>query len=289
MSDGVEESELPAHRARWRVLVLLGLVAVLVAGLGGGGWWYYQSTRGPLPTPDEPWPTTGYFVMFLCIPESALEECDGRGAVDEERREIERVLRAMPEVSEVRFETRAEALASFRASSADDFGDPGIKDLLAGTVEADMPESFRGRLSSITGIEPKLKALRGVATVRIGWTDFWAGRADLAIRLCSRSDGVDGPACAERDEVTTAEKAAIFERLRSLDVVTTVYLEDGAHADDNGIRMAFGVTPDPQDRTGSHPGTFHVALTSPEAIAQVKREMAGLPGVKSVAEHRMVP
>ncbi|NUW32620.1 hypothetical protein HTZ77_14430 [Nonomuraea sp. SMC257] len=91
--------------------------------------------------------------VFLCgassLESSSCEKYEksrtskrGRGITAEDRNELGREIKAMPEVKRVRFEDQAEAYANFKKSFADN------EALLAATEKSDMPESFWIQLKS---------------------------------------------------------------------------------------------------------------------------------------------
>jgi cell division protein FtsX len=151
-----------------------------------------------------------------------------------------------PEVSGVRFISRAGALADFKATFA------GNETLIEVTSESDMPQSFRAKVSTPTGDHVrKIEALGGVAEVMAQGTGFWAGEADLGIHLCSQQEDEEGPKCSGRETPTAEEKTTIYEAL-----------------------------------SGAASESFYVVVSTPGAAEQVKRKTGNLPGVKEITDDR---
>ncbi|TQS21833.1 permease-like cell division protein FtsX [Microbispora sp. KK1-11] len=74
--------------------------------------------------------------VYLCVDDSAFEECKGGGATDREKANIERVLQARPDVQTIVFEDQRTAFEKFRRFETNPL-------LLKVTTLEDMPESFR--------------------------------------------------------------------------------------------------------------------------------------------------
>ncbi|MEV0596860.1 permease-like cell division protein FtsX [Nonomuraea cavernae] len=72
-----------------------------------------------------------------------LYGCHKRCATAKQRSDVEMFLKSTPEVTEVRFVSRASAYASFRREFA------GQKKVLASVRARDLPESFRVRVSGV--------------------------------------------------------------------------------------------------------------------------------------------
>ncbi|MEV7013730.1 permease-like cell division protein FtsX [Streptosporangium sp. NPDC051022] len=260
---------------------LLGGVAVAAALLGATG--ATQASASPLPPqssppdgpwaggqkfsppPAGPWPKDGSFFVFLCWNDAPWDNCHNRAITPEQRRALERKLRAMPQVAEVRFESRQEALANFREAFADD-------EVMLSVVEAkDMPESFVGTLRRRADVVPFRSAFTqvpGVANVAAFGGDFWAGKADVLISLC-------GTDCDGRGRVTRQEREAVEAKLRGMREVEQVYAEDAAHA----RRVASFFWVDETFGSTDFPESYYVKLVRPDDARLVSGTMARLPGV----------
>ncbi|MEU6997060.1 permease-like cell division protein FtsX [Nonomuraea sp. NPDC046570] len=252
---------------------------VLLAAAGTGGWIVYDRFRGPLPPPPEPWPNAGGFTAFLCAADSPFEHCDGKGITDEQRRAVEAAIRAMPEVTSFEFESRAEAYATFLEQFK--------SDLTLGTVaeESDMPESFRGESREVTkGMIEQMKALPGVSQVLTYRRNFWKGKADLMILLCARKTEAEESKCRGRGVPSESERTAVYQRLRSIDGVGSIYFQDAAHyAKHQGIFFSFEARRSP---SGTGATAFHVVLDDRAAAQVVKAGLARMPGVEDVVDER---
>lgn len=110
--------------------------------------------------------------------------------------------------------------------------------------------------------------------------DFWAGKADVAIFLCNRTDPKrDG--CAN-GEVTNAERDAIKADLDKLLEVEQVYYESKQEAfvhfkeQNKDSPLADTLTAD------QLPESFRVKLTDPTKEAIISSAFSGRPGVADV-------
>lgn len=251
---------------RVRLMAVLAVAALLVGG--GGWWWLSRPPEGPLPPPAAPWPTTGTVAAFLCDEQSASPSCDG--ILQTRRDEVGSAMRAMPELSAVRLETRAEAWENILRT--------GDEELISITRKSEVPESWQARVASPNEeLREKLEALPGVFSVKLLRTDFWFGKTELSIDLCASKD------CVGRGMATEQEKAAIYDRLSTLEGVEAVYFANGAHTTENLARVHLEV---PSKEGLPHPGSFHVKLADPKAADVVRRAVEGLAGVAEVREHR---
>ncbi|MFC7386957.1 permease-like cell division protein FtsX [Sphaerisporangium rhizosphaerae] len=264
--------------ARRRRPVVVAIVMVLLAGLGVGAWVLRRTEAGPLPPPDAPWPTTGEASVFLCGSGSAQDNCDGRAIMAAQRLMVERTLRGLPEVSAVRFQSRAETLKDFKKAWA-----------LSATAreafrESDMPESFVVDLTSTGDFLRKVETLPGVSNVYVRGTSFWAGKADVAIRLCPRTAPGKNSPCLGRGEASAAEKATIYQTLRDLDGIGAIYLEDRRHATKDAFWAMFARSPDDTKLFAYIPESYHLVLDGPGAVDRVRRAVSGLPGVNNIEQ-----
>lgn len=254
-----EGPEIPDPRGKWSAAVAIAVV--LLAGLGTGLWVLLRPSAGPLPPPDVPWPTAGNASVYLCKSDGAEENCRKRAITAAQRLTVDRTLRSLPEVSGIRFVSRAEALKAFTEVYVR---------LGAALGESDMPESFRVDLTTTGGFMRKVEALPGVSGVHVGGTNFWSGKTDVEVRLCSQ-DVQEDSRCAGRGEATAAEKDAVYQVLRALDGVGAVYLEDRGHASRNSYWMTFAKSQDTTKPDARIPESFHLVLDAPEAAERVKR------------------
>ncbi|WP_424530092.1 permease-like cell division protein FtsX [Sphaerisporangium viridialbum] len=267
--------------ARWKrpaVLAIVAVVVILLAGLGAGVWVLRRPPAEPLPPPDVPWPTTGEASVFLCGSDSVQDNCGERAITAAQRLTVERTLRGLPEVSAVRFRSRAEALKDFKE-------DPGLSaPLPTGIRESDMPESFVVDLTATGDFQRKVEALPGVSGVYMGGTSFWAGKTDVVIRLCPQDPQERDSRCVGRGAAGAAEKAAVYRVLRALDGVGAIYLEDRGHATKDAYWTTFAKSSDTTKPLAYISESFHLVLDAPEAVDRVRRAVGELPGVNSVGK-----
>ncbi|MGI8332682.1 permease-like cell division protein FtsX [Actinomadura scrupuli] len=156
----VRELALPARRRlpgpRWLVFgaAAAGLaVAVALGPLGGS------------PVASRPDPSAyANLSVFLCVPPSSNPGCHHTDATQRQKAAILAALRGFPGVRTVAYESKAQALAVFRAKFKDR---PG---LLAGTPPGAIPDSYRVRLQAPAEplrIARAVRALPGVDQVVI--------------------------------------------------------------------------------------------------------------------------
>ncbi|MET8145606.1 hypothetical protein ABZU32_35345 [Sphaerisporangium sp. NPDC005288] len=145
-----------------------------------------------------------------------------------------------------------------------------------------MPESLEVTLTTVGDFRQKAEAVPGVSDVHVRGTSFWAGRTDVAVRLCGQRPVDEGSRCAERGAAIAEEKAAVFQALRTMEGVGDIYLEEHAHAVKDALWVTSGSSEDVAKRDRYVPESFHLVLDAPDAAERVKRVVGGLPGVRSV-------
>ncbi|MER7128728.1 permease-like cell division protein FtsX [Streptosporangium saharense] len=218
------------------------------------------------PPPRGPWPKGGTFSVFLCWDDAPWKNCHGRAATAEQRRALDARLRAMPQVRNVRFVSRQEALADYRRAYAGD-------EIMLSVVEArDLPESFVGTLRDRADITPFPEALNpvpGVANTAAYGHHFWHGKADAHVTLCGPGD------CEGRGPVTAQERRAVEARLAGMAEVEHVYVEDAAHA---RRVLSFMLARRLPDATPASEG-YYVRLADPSGARSFAATMEKLPGV----------
>ncbi|WP_157250507.1 permease-like cell division protein FtsX [Nonomuraea typhae] len=242
---------------------------------------YGTVADGPLPTPDAPWPATGELSVFLCLKDTPMVACRGRVVTAEQRRNIKRAIKRLPGVSEVRFVTKREAYREFREAFA--HNDTLLKDVR----QSDMPEEFRARLQVRNDkLDAKLEKLPGVSMVIVSGTDFWDGKADAKVVLCSPKTAMEP--CGVGDPITDQERDAVFETLRTVEGVQKIYLESHRHAAENLRRLVGGwnrAKPTLRDALEASGETFHLVLSSPADFSRIRPALKGLPGVAEIGRH----
>ncbi|MCC5580331.1 hypothetical protein IMZ11_32400 [Microtetraspora sp. AC03309] len=181
--------------------------------------------------------------VFLCAAEDLYRACEGRGvATDPEKRVIEQRIRAMPEVTDVRFRNRQE--------STPDSGLIGA--LKRGMKPSALPESFRVVLADhrdLPEVKGKIRALPGVSQV------IPDQRPEDAQRKRAEAE-------KKRDEVTIsllncdgseANRDAIGRALRAMPEVKSVEFIDRSKAWAQWLESNDGETLGmaPEDMSGS--------------------------------------
>ncbi|MER5426880.1 permease-like cell division protein FtsX [Streptosporangium roseum] len=251
------------------------------AAIGGPGRAHAQVSQpdGPWaggqklsPPPDGPWPRGADFTLFLCRSDDPFDSCRERAITPKQRRALQTRLEAMPQVAEVRFESRAQAWANFKEHNADN------ETLLSVLGPGDMPESLNGTLHRRADTEPFRTAMKktpGVSTVYVSGGRFWEGKADISVTLCGGQKAYDGP-CAKRGPVTRQEKAAIEGRLGGMRQVQQIYVEDAAHAKRVFEHFWIGG----KFRTSIFSESYHIRLTDPGDARVVIGAVKDMPGVQ---------
>ena len=172
--------------------------------------------------------------VFLCTP--SAYGCHKRYATAKQRRDVETFLKTTPEVTEVRFVSRAAAYASFRQEFA------GEKKVLAAVRAKDMPESFRVRVSGMADRAriTRLANRRPGVGIAIDQAENHAALVkesqspDISVFLCMK--GSDRPAClhgrgkANKLAVTVKEKQAIVAAIKRTPGLVSYEYEDQATA-----------------------------------------------------------
>jgi cell division transport system permease protein len=101
--------------------------------------------------------------VFLCVPASQASTCDaGVGTTDAQRAQIQQTLKSNPEVSEVYYESKAEAWADFQQVYANE-------PILSAMTEDMMQDSFRVKLADpqqYQGVVAAMTGVKGVESVQ---------------------------------------------------------------------------------------------------------------------------
>ncbi len=121
---------------RNRGLTVAVIITVMVSGLIGGGAWLI---RLQVDTMKGYWYDKVEVAVFLCGTADTGDPCNGQAVTDAQRTSIEQDLRSLPQVSDVFYESKAEAYQHFE----EQFKGTTIAD----NVPSDaLPESFRVKL-----------------------------------------------------------------------------------------------------------------------------------------------
>jgi cell division transport system permease protein len=124
-------------------------VAISLALFGAG-----LLIRAQVETMKDFWYDRVEVSVFLCGPDSVTPSCSGGAVTEQQRDEIEDVLRALPQVDTVFYESKEEAYERFK----EQFKDSAIAD----NVTADaLPESFRVKLTDPTKYDVVATAVEG--------------------------------------------------------------------------------------------------------------------------------
>ncbi|WP_344933336.1 permease-like cell division protein FtsX [Sphaerisporangium flaviroseum] len=131
-------------------------------------------------------------------------------------------------------------------------------------------------------VAEEARSIPGVRYVVPAVPDFWQGKADVAIDLCSHGPGLLCTGVHDRS-VTEAQKQAIVDRLWAIDRVEKIYFED--HAQRKKVREHYTQS-EPED-TGTlsleeMTESFYVKLTDRRAIKIIGESIKDMPGVHYV-------
>ncbi|NUP68053.1 MAG: hypothetical protein HOW71_38455 [Nonomuraea sp.] len=249
-----------AHR---RLAALLVAAVVVLAGLGAGGWYLHQRSLLPSPPPDDPFPEPVGVVVSLCAGEAV--GCP-KGTADQ----VMKLVREIPEVVSPRLVTADESEMRWAMQVITDEG-------LAERREVRWVPFIEGGLRSgadFDTVRRRLAGQRGVMRVSPRIPDFWKGKADLSVVMCGGprlpwADGCGGSA------PTAAQRDAVVARLRELDGVDEVFLQDRAF----GLRLNRHYAPDAPLTLDDVPETLYVRLDDAAKAKTVGQTMLRMPGV----------
>ncbi|MER6943310.1 hypothetical protein ABT294_04730 [Nonomuraea sp. NPDC000554] len=257
-----EEPRLPrwaaAHR---RLLAIVTASVVLLGALAVGGWHFYQRSLLPSPPPDGPFPAADGFAVLPCL--------DGdvgcpKGTVEG----VLAMLRGMPEVASVAVRSAEEIRAANRASLIDP---AELAKVDTSTVLPDIEGRLR-RSADFGTVKQKLTGKPGISGIFHTYGNFWKGKADLAVSLCvsARMSAacVGGPA-------TVAQRDAVVARLRGLDGVEEVFLQDREF----GLRLAKHDDPERYVTVADVPEVLYVRFDDPGKARAAGRGVLRMPGV----------
>jgi cell division protein FtsX len=224
--------------------------------------------------------------VFLCTP--SADGCHKRYATAKQRRDVETFLKSRPEVTEVRFVSRAAAYASFRQEFA------GQKKVLASVRANDMPESFRVRvsgeadrtrivLSANRRPEVALAVDKGKSRVDASWTP------EISIYLCMK--GSDSPVCmhgrgkANKSAATVKEKKAIVAVIERIPGLESYVYEDQRTAYRNFVKtFADNKALVAATRVSDMPESYRLSMRSKADLGTPRRRLARMPGVNRAVD-----
>ncbi|MER7505329.1 permease-like cell division protein FtsX [Nonomuraea pusilla] len=229
--------------------------------------------------------------VFLCTP--SAYDCHKRYATAGQRRDVERFLKATPEVTQVRYVSRATAYAGFRKEFA------GREAVLAGVRARDLPESFRVRVSGVAD-RGRIRALanrRPGVGIAVDQAESHAGATaisewwDMSLFLCIEDSAM--PVClrgrgrANKKAVTDKEKKAIAAAIAGIPEVESYEYEDQATAYRNFVEA----NPDKQElisgtKVSDMPESFRLTLRPEADWAAPRRRLARMPGVSDLSDKK---
>ncbi|MFG1963827.1 permease-like cell division protein FtsX [Nonomuraea sp. NPDC049028] len=219
--------------------------------------------------------------VFLCTP--SADGCHKRYATAKQRRDVETFLNGRPEVTEVRFVSRATAYASFRQEFA------GQKKVLASVRAKDMPESFRVRVRGAadrTRIVLLANRRPGVGLA----VDQAKNHVDaplvpeISVFLCMK--GSDWPACAHgrgkanKSAVTVKERKAIVAVIERVPGLESYVYEDQRAAYRNFVKTyADNKALVAATRVSDMPESYRLSMRPKADLDSPSRRLARMPGV----------
>ncbi|MBT2226033.1 permease-like cell division protein FtsX [Nonomuraea sp. NEAU-A123] len=226
--------------------------------------------------------------VFLCTP--SADGCHKRYATAKQRRDVGTLLKATPEVTEVRFVSRAAAYASFRQEFA------GQKKVLASVRAKDMPESFRVRVSGEADRTRIVLSANGRPGVGLAVDQAKNGvhaplKPEISVFLCMK--GSDWPAClhgrgkANKSAATAKEKKAIVAVIERIPGLESYVYEDQraayrnfvkAYADNEALVSA--------TRVSDMPESYRLSMRPKADLASPIRRLERMPGVGQAYDQR---
>ncbi|WP_018653398.1 permease-like cell division protein FtsX [Actinomadura flavalba] len=129
-------------------------VAIAMALFGTG-----LLIRGQVNASKDYWSDKIEVSVFLCAKTSSNQQCQKKDATQPQKDEINKLLKQMPQVADVHYESRADAWKRFKDRFA---SQPGF---VNSTREGDIPDSFRIRLKNPQEYKAVTQALLGRAGV----------------------------------------------------------------------------------------------------------------------------
>ena len=280
-----------AHR---RLLLASLAVLVLLSGSCGGAWYLRDLSRRPLSPPNGPWPEQRGFDVGLCY--DLISDCPpANNEAAKHPARIEAALRVITGVTTIRSRV---VTTMVRSQSEHEQIPPGEQPfgvwrsrILDGTFQ-DMPFDIATDTAQFVGtvsrwgdyarVAEQVMSIPGVRYVAPVVPDFWTGKADVAIDLCSYGPGLVCTGVHDRS-VTEAQKQAIVERLWHIDGVEKIYFEDHAHR--KKVREHY-IQGEPEDTATDSleemTESFYVKLTDRRAIKIIGESIKDMPGVHFV-------
>ena len=226
--------------------------------------------------------------VFLCTP--SADGCHKRYATAKQRRDVETFLKATPEVTEVRFVSRAAAYASFRQEFA------GQKKVLASVRAKDMPESFRVRVSGEADRTRIMLSADRRPGVGLAVDQAKNGvnaplKPEISVFLCMK--GSDWPAClhgrgkANKSAATAKEKKAIVAVIERIPGLESYVYEDQRAAYRNFVKTyADNEALVSATRVSDMPESYRLSMRPKADLASPSRRLERMPGVSQAYDQR---
>ncbi|MFI7460899.1 hypothetical protein [Nonomuraea sp. NPDC049646] len=250
----------PWIRAHQRMAAIVVAVVLLVAALGGGGWYLHLRSLRPAPPPVGALPVVDGFTVTLCT--EGTQGCPEGTA--------ERVLALVRRIPEAVAPTLVPADEVERRWAQQVIITEGLTGLRAGSWVPQIEGGVRGP-ADYDAVRRGLAEEKGVLLLpRI--PDFWRGKADLSVAMCAQW----GNAGTCRIPATEAQRDAVVARLRELDGVTEVFLQDKPF----GLRLSRLYQGDvPPLTIDAVSEVLYVRFDDPARVRAVGQEMLRMPGV----------
>ncbi|MEV6861463.1 permease-like cell division protein FtsX [Streptosporangium subroseum] len=276
--------------AHTRLLAACTAVLVVLGFAGVGGWYLYERSWLPQPPPDIELPVQLRFEVRLCGTEESQWSCRGRQeATVAERQSVEAHMRAQPQLTRVLFrspEWQYEwALALYATLGG---GQPGTRATDKAAARESFPSALEGTLrrsGDFAAVAAQLEVLPGVAYVERRPTNFWSGKAEIWLPLCTADDYSEQICKTQKPDgnkraVTQAEKDAIAARLREVPGVERIYFQDLAHT----MKLMRHYYPESLSADGAVRAdllneAFYVKLSDLAAAPRVIKAVGALPGI----------